>query len=259
MQTFNGYIKIHRKLLEWGWYQDHVAKEVFLHLILTANFREKEWMGRMIGRGQTVTSYAGLAAELGFSVQQIRTAINKLKATGEITSEATNRYTIITIENWEKYQFEKEEATSETTAEATSDQQTDNKQTTNNQQHLKKDKNDKNINNKKKNIEKEKVKNKYGEYQNVLLTDEEMDKLRKEFPGDWAEWIERLSSYMASTGKTYKNHPATIRNWARKDKEKGEQKQTKYPYGNNKFCNYKPSEYDFDELERLERERRDML
>ena len=62
------------------------------------------------------------------------------------------------------------------------------------------------------------TKHKYGEYKNVLLSDEEMDKLKDEFPGEWDERIERLSEYMASTGKSYKNHLATIRNWAKKDK-----------------------------------------
>lgn len=59
---------------------------------------------------------------------------------------------------------------------------------------------------------------KYGEYRNVLLSDEDMDKLRAEFPTDYESRIERLSSYIASTGKVYKNHLATIRNWARNDK-----------------------------------------
>ena len=61
------------------------------------------------------------------------------------------------------------------------------------------------------------VKHKHGEYANVLLTDDELDKLKAEYP-DWQERIERLSSYVASTGKSYKSHYATIRNWARKDK-----------------------------------------
>lgn len=63
-------------------------------------------------------------------------------------------------------------------------------------------------------------KHKHGEYNNVLLTDEELDKLKTEF-SDYKDRIERLSSYVASTGKKYKNHYATIRNWARKDREKG--------------------------------------
>ena len=61
------------------------------------------------------------------------------------------------------------------------------------------------------------VKHKYGEYKNVLLSDAELEKLKTEF-SDWQDRIERLSCYMASTGKSYKNHLATIRNWAKKDK-----------------------------------------
>ena len=68
-------------------------------------------------------------------------------------------------------------------------------------------------------------KHKYGEYNNVLLNDEELDKLKTEF-SDYEQRIERLSSYMASTGKSYKNHLATIRNWARKDTEKKPQQAT---------------------------------
>lgn len=60
---------------------------------------------------------------------------------------------------------------------------------------------------------------KYGEYRNVLLSDSDMVKLQAEFPTDWEERIENLSSYMESHGKTYRNHLATIRNWARKDRE----------------------------------------
>ncbi len=60
------------------------------------------------------------------------------------------------------------------------------------------------------------TRHKYGEYQNVLLSDDDLEKLKKEF-FDWSDRIERLSAYMASTGKSYKNHLATIRNWARRD------------------------------------------
>lgn len=59
----------------------------------------------------------------------------------------------------------------------------------------------------------------YGEYRNVLLSDTDIEKLKTEFPTDWEERIENLSNYMESKGNTYKNHLATIRNWARKDRE----------------------------------------
>lgn len=72
------------------------------------------------------------------------------------------------------------------------------------------------------------IRHKYGEYDNVLLSDEDMQKLQKEFPGDWLARIERLSEYMASTGKPYKNHLATIRNWARKEKETAPQRRKSF-------------------------------
>ena len=62
------------------------------------------------------------------------------------------------------------------------------------------------------------VRHKYGFYEQVLLTDEDYEKLKAEFPHDYSERIARLDEYIASTGKKYKNHLATIRSWARKDK-----------------------------------------
>lgn len=71
---------------------------------------------------------------------------------------------------------------------------------------------------------KRETRHKYGEYKNVLLSDSDVEKLKTEFPSDWKERIERLSSYMESKGKTYENHLATIRNWAKRDKEKNASK-----------------------------------
>lgn len=137
MQKLNGFIKVHRQMVQWGWYKDPVVKVLFLHLLLTVNFKSMEWMGRTIQPGQLVTSNKHLAEELGLSVQQIRTALKKLKKTGEITSEATNKYTVITLVNWGKYQFFDAQATNKITNE----QQTSNNQITNEQQQRKNDKN----------------------------------------------------------------------------------------------------------------------
>lgn len=69
------------------------------------------------------------------------------------------------------------------------------------------------------------VRHKYGYYKNVLLSDQDLEKLRDEFPLDWQDRIDRLSEYMTSTGKSYKNHLATIRAWARKDGNQAQQAQ----------------------------------
>lgn len=73
------------------------------------------------------------------------------------------------------------------------------------------------------------MRHKYGEYSNVLLSDADMEKLKIEFPSDWQERIERLSSYMASSGKGYKSHLATIKNWARKDQERQKEQKSSAP------------------------------
>ena len=88
------------------------------------------------------------------------------------------------------------------------------------------------------------TRHKYGTYKNVLLTDEDMEKLKSEFPDDWQNRIERLSEYIASSGKTYKNHLATIRVWAKKDKER---EALKNGSENGKWCMGKES-ISLDEL-----------
>lgn len=62
-------------------------------------------------------------------------------------------------------------------------------------------------------------KRKYGEYKNVYLSDAELDKLKEEFSSDYMERIERVSEYVATTGKVYKNFLAVIRSWSKKEKE----------------------------------------
>ena len=81
---------------------------------------------------------------------------------------------------------------------------------------------------------KEKItRHKYGQYSNVLLSDEEMEKLINEFPNDYSDRIERLSEYMASTGKSYKSHLATIRNWAKRDMENSKKSSDGWDYINS--------------------------
>jgi predicted phage replisome organizer len=102
--------------------------------------------------------------------------------------------------------------------------------------------------------DKKPVRHKYGMYNNVLLTDEDMGKLQSEFPGDWQQRIERLSEYMASTGKSYKNHLATIRNWARKDKPQQQRMKNDRPPTQHKEA-APPSKAEQDEFMRMMEER----
>lgn len=100
----DGWIKLHRKFLDWEWYNDNNTKIVFLHLLLTANHKEKKWQGITIKRGQKLTSLQHLAEETNLTVRQTRTALSKLKTTNELTIKTTSKYTLITIEKYSDYQ-----------------------------------------------------------------------------------------------------------------------------------------------------------
>lgn len=147
MQELNGYIKLYRKLIRWGWYQDSVVKGLFLHCLLLASFRDFNWMDKHLKAGQFVTSYKRLSEDLGFTVQQIRTALKKLESTGEITSISTNKFTVITVMNWENYQVDEDSTNTQSNNPITNEQQTNNKQITNEQQHRKNVKKNKNVKN----------------------------------------------------------------------------------------------------------------
>ena len=136
----NGYIKLYRSLMDWEWYQDGNALRVFLHLLLDANHKQNRWRGIEVMPGQTITSYEAISSKTGISVQSVRTSIKRLKSTGEITSRSTNKYTLISIENWASYQNDDCNLTSKSTSNLTFNQQATNKQLTTN----KNDKNDKN-------------------------------------------------------------------------------------------------------------------
>ena len=125
----DGFIKIHRKMTEWGWYSDPNTKAVFLHLLLTANWQPGEYRGYKLNPGDAVMGSDALATTLGMTRQQVRTALKKLEQTGEITKKVTNKFTVVTIVKWTKYQIDG----SEDNQQVTNNQPTDNQQVTNNQ------------------------------------------------------------------------------------------------------------------------------
>ena len=109
----NGWIKLHRKIKEWEWYQDANTFRVFIHLLIEANHEPTKWRGKDINRGQVLTGRKQLSAALDISEQSIRTAIARLKSTNELTSDSTNQFTIYTLSNYNKYQDIGDQATSQ--------------------------------------------------------------------------------------------------------------------------------------------------
>lgn len=137
MENCGGFIKLFRQILDWEWYDDLPTCRLFIHLLLKANYAERNWHGQTIERGSCITSYATLASETGLSQEQIKRALKNLTKTGEIKRIATNKNTVICVVKYADFQgfgFEyNEQATSKEQAEnkqKTNEQQTNNKQTT---------------------------------------------------------------------------------------------------------------------------------
>lgn len=100
----NGYIKIFRSLLSWEWYEDANTFRVFIHLLLTASYEVKKWRGFIIEKGARVCSIATLANELNLSHREIRTALEHLESTGEITQASYPKFRIVKIVKFDKFQ-----------------------------------------------------------------------------------------------------------------------------------------------------------
>ncbi len=126
MCEISGWIKLHKKLLDWEWYADNNVKILFLHCLLKANYADKQWQGNIIKRGSFATSINHLSIELNLSQQQIKTALMKLTSTKEIIATTTNKYTLLAVVNYDSYQNKGDDDNKQITNE----QQTDNKQIT---------------------------------------------------------------------------------------------------------------------------------
>ena len=99
-----GHLRLSRDILEWGWYGDANTRSVFFHLLLTANYEEREYLGHKIKRGEAVIGLNVLAETLGISVRNVRTALKHLKSTNEVTIKPTHCFSLITICKYESYQ-----------------------------------------------------------------------------------------------------------------------------------------------------------
>ncbi len=100
----SGWIKLHRSLIEWEWYDDINTRSLFIHCLLRANYSDSKWRGVDIKRGTFITSLDTLASETRLSVSQIRTAFRKLEKTGEIASLSQARSRVVTVLKYDLYQ-----------------------------------------------------------------------------------------------------------------------------------------------------------
>ena len=204
-----GWIPVNRQLQEhWLWEEKPFAPgQAWIDLLMLANHEDKKipYKGEIITceRGTVNLSMSLLAHRWGWSRKKASRFLKLLESDGMVTVKATTHRTTITIENYTLYNDKGTTKVQQRNSKGTAEEQQ--VPITNN------DNNDNNINNNK---------NIYGEFKNVVLSEEELAKLKAKIP-NYEDYIERLSAYMASKDKRYKSHYATILAWARKEK-KGE-------------------------------------
>jgi len=191
----SGWIKLHRKITDWEWFEDKNTFIVFITLLLMANHKEKKYKGIVVKVGTIVTGRDILARQTKLTVQQIRTALSKLKLTNEITIETSPQGTVIEIVNYKKYQL--------TTNEITVEQPINNHQTTTNN----------NVNKDNKNI--------YRSFGHLFIYESEVKKLLETYNISQVENIlNDIENYKGNT--KYKSLYLTAIKWLQKNQPTSE-------------------------------------
>ena len=113
-----GFVKINRKIFGWPWYLDLNTKVLFIHMLLKANWKDGGFRDITVPRGSFVSSYPHLAGECGLTINELRTALNHLKSTGEITVKTNNKFSLFTVNNYCKYQDDNSQDDSQSTGGA---------------------------------------------------------------------------------------------------------------------------------------------
>lgn len=124
------FVKLFRKMVRWEWYTDVNTKVLFIHCLLKANWKAGRWKGHKYERGQFITSLPSLADETGLTIQEVRTALNHLKATGELTVKRYPKFSVITVVSYGSYQDKQQANQQSTNSQLTVNQQSTNSQST---------------------------------------------------------------------------------------------------------------------------------
>lgn len=206
------YIKLFRKIESWEWYTDTPTKCLFLHLLIRANIKDWKFRGMEIKKWTLVTGRKKLADETWLTEQQIRTSLDKLKSTNEITIKSTNSFSVIQIQNWDSYQ-------DQSTNKAPNEQPTDNQRITTGEEGNKKKK-------ERNNTYTESFEIFWKEYPNRVGKPDAMKKYKEQEHSEIMDWLERWKEYWdySETEPRFIPHPAT---WLNQERWKDEPPETK--------------------------------
>lgn len=226
-----GWVKLHRKLVEWEWYDDIPTRLVFIDLLIRVSHKERKWQGLLLNKGSIVTTYDEIAERNKLTYDVARNTIKKLVDTHVITKQKTHNKLLINVLNYGKYQgndgIEKNVFDHTNNTQLPNGNQTDTNHSPHEHHTLLINKNEKNVKNDK-NVKNERDKKSFGKYKNIFLSHSEYTELKSKY-ADCDRLIEELSSYIQSEGKHYEDHFATLERWAKREAEKNSKGKFKTP------------------------------
>lgn len=109
------YIKLSRSILDWEWWSDINTYRVFTYMLLKANWKDASYKGTTVPRGSFVSSISKLSEATNLTQREVRTAIEHLKKTGELTSKTYGKFTVFTVKNYCLYQGDDNQSDKEAT------------------------------------------------------------------------------------------------------------------------------------------------
>lgn len=130
----SGWIKLHRAICKWSWYDSPNCVHVFVDLLVHANHKETSYRGVSIPAGSLTTSQVKIAQRTGLTTRQVRTVLDKLSLTGEVSVKSNNKFSMISITNWDIYQQEVSQQDSQTVPPMSTSKKLRNKEVKNNTQ-----------------------------------------------------------------------------------------------------------------------------
>ena len=206
------YIKIYRQLLDWEWYTDTPTKSLFIHLLLKANIKDWNWRWTPVQKWSLITGRKKLSEELWLTESQIRTSLEKLVSTNEIAIKTTKSFSVVLLNNWDKYQ--------ETIANKVPNQSPTNRQpiaTGGEGNNEKKKRN---------NTYTESFEIFWKEYPNRVGKPDAMKKYKEQEHSEIIEWLERWKEFWdySETEPRFIPHPAT---WLNQERYRDEPPETK--------------------------------
>jgi hypothetical protein len=261
-----GWAKSHRSMLDNPIVMkttDHFA--VWMYLVLSASSKTRKAIFKneeiVLKPGQLITGRKAISEKFkNLNESKVQRVLKDFENAHQIEQQTSSQNRLITLINWKKYQGSEQRYEQQVNNErTTTEQQVNNERTHNkNRENIKNRENDKNERegNKIPPAHSHQHKISFGLFHNVLLTDKEVADLESKYPDLYKAKIERLSSYIESTGKEYKSHYAVLLQWLAEDLAKGEQRRGKSKGNNSPYANEfdkvsQERSYDIEKLEKI--------